>query len=458
MPFAIAANHAKLSCRSTLARQILKYLALLVRKYSVHPSLKEARLMATPLGTAQHDLGSLRIHEGQRKGSKLGKGLAIFFGGLVILGGIAGGVYAVWNQKPLVEVTTVHKPVGAGGREALLNASGYVTPRRRATIAAKITGRVTGVFFDEGTRVSEGQLLATLDDADVQKTLNSAKADRDSSQAAIADFRVQLKNAQTELHRADQLQKAGVQTQEQLDIARMNADSLQAKIDLAKAQVAGSESRILEAQQAVDNCTIKAPFAGIVVSKDAQVGEMVSPISAGGGFTRTGIATIVDMNSNEIEVDVNESYIARVKDRQKVTAILDAYPDWEIPSHVRTVIPTADRQKATVKVRISFLKLDPKILPDMGIKVTFLSDEPVKKADASAPVVAALLPNDALHDDGGKKIVFLVKNEKLERRAVAVGKAQGTQTEILSGIVAGDAVVVKGPANMQDGQTVQIKK
>ena len=171
----------------------------------------------------------------------------------------------------------MHKPVGAGGREALLNASGYVTPRRRATIAAKITGRVTGVFFDEGTRVSEGQLLATLDDADVQKTLNSAKADRDSAQAAIADFRVQLKNAQTELHRADQLQKAGVQTQEQLDIARMNADSLQAKIDLAKAQVAASESRILEAQQAVDNCTIKAPFAGIVVSKDAQVGEMVSP-------------------------------------------------------------------------------------------------------------------------------------------------------------------------------------
>ena len=216
--------------------------------------------------------------------------------------------------------------------------------------------------------------------------------------------------------------------------------------------------RIREAQQAVDNCTITAPYDGIVVSKDAQVGEMVSPVSAGGGFTRTGIATIVDMNSNEIEVDVNESYIARVKDHQKVTAILDAYPDWEIPSHVRTVIPTADRQKATVKVRISFDKLDPRILPDMGIKVTFLSDEPVKKVDASAPVVAALLPNDALHDDGGKKIVFLVKNEKLERRAVAVGKAQGTQTEILSGIVAGDAVVVKGPANMQDGQVVQIKK
>src|SRR5256885_10210817 len=150
------------------------------------------------------------------------------------------------------------------------------------------------------------------------------------------------------------------------------SDSLKAKIELAKQQVAASEARIGVAQQAVDNCTIRAPFAGIVVSKDAQVGEMVSPISAGGGFTRTGIATVVDMKSNEIEVDVNESYIARVHDGQKVTAILDAYPDWEIPSHVRTIIPTADRQKATVKVRISFDKLDPRILPDMGIKVTFL--------------------------------------------------------------------------------------
>jgi RND family efflux transporter MFP subunit len=413
--------------------------------------------MATTEIHPKADLGSLRIHDSHRSGGKMGKVLSYVSAaiGLVII--IAGIAYAFRNQTPVVEVVTAQKPE-AGGRSAILNASGYVTPRRRATIAAKITGRVTGVFFDEGTHVKAGQLLATLDDSDVKKALDSAKADRDSSQAAIADFQVQLKFSQIELRRAEQLQQAGVQTQEQLDTASTNVDSLKAKINLAKQQVQGSEMRIREAQQAVDNCTITAPYDGIVVSKDAQVGEMVSPISAGGGFTRTGIATIVDMNSNEIEVDVNESYIARVKDRQKVTAILDAYPDWEIPSHVRTVIPTADRQKATVKVRISFDKLDPRILPDMGIKVTFLSDEPVKKLDASAPVVAALLPTDSLHDDGGKKIVFLVKNDKLERRAVAVGNAQGAQTEILSGIVAGDAVVVKGPANMQDGLAVQIKK
>jgi len=413
--------------------------------------------MATTEIHPKADLGSLRIHDRHRSGGKTGKLLSYasaVLGAIVIIAGLA---YAFRNQTPAVEVVTAQKPE-AGGRSAILNASGYVTPRRRATIAAKITGRVTGVFFDEGTHVHQGQLLATLDDSDTKRALDSAKADRDASQAAIADYQVQLKFAQIQLRRADQLQKAGVQSQEQLDTVSTNADSLKAKIELAKQQVQSSEARIREAQQAVDNCVINAPYDGIVVSKDAQVGEMVSPISAGGGFTRTGIATIVDMNSNEIEVDVNESYIARVKDRQKVTAILDAYPNWEIPSHVRTVIPTADRQKATVKVRISFDKLDPRILPDMGIKVTFLSDEPVKKVDAAAPVVVALLPADALHDESGKKVVFLVKNDRLERRAVSVGSTEGSQTEILSGIVAGDAVVVRGPANMQDGQAVQIKK
>lgn len=413
--------------------------------------------MAATEMQAKPDLSSLRIQDSHRSGSKTGKFLGYASAALGVVVLIAGASFALRNQTPVVEVVTAEKPQ-AGGLEAILNASGYVTPRRRATIAAKITGRVTGVFFDEGTHVHPGQLLATLDDSDARRALDSAKADRNASQAAIADLQVQLHLAQIQLQRAQELRKAGVQSQEQLDTSSSAADSLAAKIELAKEQVQAADARIREAQQAVDNCVINAPYDGIVVSKDAQVGEMVSPNSAGGGFTRTGIATIVDMNSNEIEVDVNEAYIARVKDRQPVTAILDAYPNWEIPSHVRTVIPTADRQKATVKVRISFDKLDPRILPDMGVKVTFLEDAPVKKKDASAPVVAAVLPNEALHDENGKKIVFLVKNDRLERRAVAVGNTQGTQTEILSGLVAGDAVVLRGPANLQDGQAVQIKK
>ncbi len=381
---------------------------------------------------------------------------------VLIFAGIVAGAYALRSQRPVVEVATAAKP-DVGGRQALLNASGYITPRRRATIAAKITGRVTGVFFDEGTRVAEGQLLATLDDADVKRSLDSAKADRDAAQAAIADYEVQLKNAQILLHRAEQLQKAGVQTQEALDNAATAADSLKAKIELAKQQVAASEARIGMAQQAVDNCTIRAPFAGIVVSKDAQVGEMVSPNSAGGGFTRTGIATIVDMKSNEIEVDVNESYIARVENGQQVTATLDAYPDKPIPSKVRTVIPTADRQKATVKVRITILNLEKYdfILPDMGVKVAFLENEKPAAKDKNkdkGPQAVAFIPKGAVRSDANASFVFLIRDGKVERRAVNLGLDRGTDVAVLAGVTPGDSLVVKGPENLHDGDKVEIRQ
>jgi RND family efflux transporter MFP subunit len=409
--------------------------------------------MSTQTASPQHDLGSLRIDDHKRKPSNTGKRVGAFFA--VMLGGlvVAAGVYAYIHQKPLVEVIVVQK--AATGPQALLNASGYVTPQRRATVAAKITGRVTGVFFEEGMHVHQGFILATLDDSDLQKALTSARADRDATQANIADLQVQLKNANLELHRAKELQAAGVQTQEALDSALMASDSLKAKIATTEEQVAAAAARIQEAQQAVDNCVIRAPFDGIIVSKDAQVGEMVSPISAGGGFTRTGIATIVDMKSNEIEVDVNENYIARVQPGQEVTAILDAYPDWQIPSIVHMIIPTADRQKATVKVRIQFKKLDPRILPDMGVKVSFMGDEP-KKSIAADPAIA--VPQSAVRDDGGQKIVFLVKDDRLERRAVKVGANRGSDAEILAGLAAGDTVVVSGPADLHDGETIAVKK
>jgi RND family efflux transporter MFP subunit len=418
--------------------------------------------MATPPISAKPDLGSLRIHDGQRAKSGMGRRILYPAIPVLVFAGIVVAAFAFRNQKPVVEVATVAKPE-LGGHQTALNASGYITPRRRATIAAKITGRVTGVFFDEGTRVAQGQLLATLDDSDVKRALDSAVADRDASQAAIADYEVQLKNARTLLHRAEQLQKAGVQTQEALDNATTAADSLKAKIALAQQQVAAAESRIAVAQQAVDNCTIRAPFAGIVVSKDAQVGEMVSPISAGGGFTRTGIATIVDMKSNEIEVDVNESYIAKVKEGQQVTATLDAYPDKPIPCKVRTVIPTADRQKATVKVRITILNLDRYdfVLPDMGVKVAFLEEETpsasAKNKDRS-PQPVAYIPKAAVRSDSSASFVFLVHEGKVERRAVNLGLDRGTDVAVLAGLSPGDSLVVKGPESLQDGDKVEIRQ
>jgi len=423
--------------------------------------------MATPPKSLKSDLSSLRISDAKRTNSGSSRRWIWIVLAVIFLGLVGAAASAFRNRKVEVEVAAASRPVN--GPAGVLNASGYVTPRRRATIAAKITGRVTGVFFDEGTRVTEGQLLATLDDSDARRALDSAKADRDSSQAAIADYEVQLKNAEIELRRTQQLVKEGVSTQQALDSAVMSADSLRAKIALAKQQVVGADARIKEQQQAVDNCTIRAPFAGIVVSKDAQVGEMVSPVSAGGGFTRTGIATIVDLHSNEFEVDVSESYIAKVFPNQGVNAVLDAYPDWTIPGKVRTVIPTADRQKATVKVRISITEPDhvhlfdpakePRILPDMGVKVTFLETEPKvgSKTPAKSPAVA-MVPQKAIRQDNGSKFVFVVKNDTLERRAITTGETRGSDVEIIAGLQPDMLVVVGGPDGLRDGQSVQIQK
>ncbi len=398
------------------------------------------------------DISALKIDEKARpSGARWTRWIAVALGVLVIA---TGGVFALKGRKPDVDVVTVHSNAASAGGATLLNASGYVTPRRRSTIAAKITARVEQIYIDEGMRVEAGQVLAVLDQTDYKVRLESAIADRDSTRALLADLEVNLTNAERELHRSEELQKAQVSTQQSLDNSRTLVQSYQARIAQTRRQIEAAERRIAVAQQDLDNCTVRAPFAGVVVSKDAQRGEMVSPISAGGGFTRTGIATIVDMNSDEIEVDVNENYIARVRTGQPVTAILDAYPDWKIPSHVRTVIPTADRQKATVKVRISFDQLDPRILPDMGVKVSFLDD--TKPAERKAPKL--VVPKDAVRQENGTPVVFLLKDSVAERRAVKLGDASGSDLEVIAGLVDGDKIVSRVPESLRDGQQVNIKQ
>jgi len=397
------------------------------------------------------DLSALKIaeHARSRSGSKWLRWVAAAVGVCFLVFALG---FVLIGKAPSVQLATAHATSG-DTRVALLNASGYVTPRRRATVAAKITGRVVKMNAEEGMQVQEGQVLAVLDESDAQRRLISAQADRDATSAALADLQVNLVNADRELHRTQELEKAGVSSPQALDLARTTADSYRARIQSTDEQVRAADARIKMAQQDLDNCIVRAPFAGIVVSKDAQVGEMVSPVSAGGGFTRTGIATIVDMNSNEVEVDVNESYIARVEPGQPVTSVLDAYPDWKIPSHVRTVIPTADRQKATVKVRISFDKLDPRILPDMGVKVTFLSEE----TGAAKTVARVLAPHDAVRQENGQPVVFLYRDGKVERRAVRVGGTQGNDVEIIAGVADGDRLVV-GSEPLKDGQRVDAKQ
>jgi RND family efflux transporter MFP subunit len=398
------------------------------------------------------DLSALRIDERARRGPRRLGWRAIAVALVVLLAGAAGLFVALREKAPEVEVAAVR--ADTGGRAALLNASGYVTPRQRATIAAKITARVNEIYVDEGMQVESGQVLAKLDDSDARARLGSAAAERDATAATLGDLRVNLENAERELRRVDELWERKLVAEQARDQARMAVDSLKARLVLAREQVGAAEARVKVAQQDLDNCTVRAPFGGIVVSKDAQRGEMVSPVSAGGGFTRTGIATIVDMGSLEIEVDVNESYIARVKTGQPVTALLDAYPDWQIPAKVRTVIPTADRQKATVKVRATFDRLDPRILPDMGVKVTFLGEERSPPATAGRVLVARA----ALVEEGGTTAVFVHREGRVERRAVRLGQARGNEQEVLAGLSNGDQVVTTGAKQLRDGQSVRVKR
>jgi len=408
--------------------------------------------MVTRQVSTGRDLGSLKIDERTRKKSSPVRRALIYVAILAALVVAAGLFFAFNDRKPAVDVVLVQNPENQ--QVILLNANGYVTPRRRATVAAKITGQVIAVYAEEGMRVRAGQVLARLDDSDARVRLQSAKAERDASAATIADLEVNLANAQRELTRTRGLQAAGVRSVEALDQSQTAVDSLKARLALARKQVDAADAQIRVAQQDLDNCTVHSPFDGLVVSKDAQVGEMVSPISAGGGFTRTGIATVVDMKSLEIEVDVNESNIALVKPGQDVIANLDAYPSWNIPGRVRTIIPTADRQKATVKVRISFLKLDPRILPDMGIKVAFLE---LRAAKGKTDVVT-LIPSEAVRQDNGEPAVFVVRDGKVEKREVSLGAKRGASVEVLAGLAQGESVVVRGPADLHPGQAVEINR
>ena len=398
------------------------------------------------------DLSALRIDERARRDPKrfTWRSIAVALAALLLVA--AALVFVLRERAPEVEVTTVR--ADKGGRAALLNASGYVTPRQRATIAAKITARVNEIYVDEGMRVEPGQVLAKLDDSDARARLASASAERDATAATVGDLRVNLENAERELRRIEELWERKLVAEQARDQARMAVDSFRARITLAREQVGAAEARVKVAQQDLDNCTVRAPFGGIVVSKDAQRGEMVSPVSAGGGFTRTGIATIVDMDSLEIEVDVNESYIARVKAGQPLTAVLDAYPEWQIPAKVRTVIPTADRQKATVKVRAAFDRLDPRILPDMGVKVTFLGEE------RTAPSGAARIPvpKAAVLEEGGAAVVFVLREGRVERRAVRLGDARGNDREVIAGLSDGEQIATTGVKELRDGQAVRVKR
>ncbi len=376
---------------------------------------------------------------------------------LVVLLVVAGAAAWMWARAPrAVEVKTavVERPAAAGGGSAVLNASGYVVARRRATVSSKITGRVVDVRVEEGMPVRKNQVLARLDSATYDKALALAEAELQATRGAVAENRARLDLARLTVQRFRSLRADGIANQADLDNAETELRAYQARLALSEEQVSVSERQVALRQNDVADTVILAPFDGVAVSKDAQPGEMISPVSAGGGFTRTGICSLVDMSSLEIEVDVNEGYINRVSPGQRITAVLDAYPDWQIPGKVITMVPTADRQKATVLVRIAFDRLDPRILPDMGIKVAFLGSETT--AATSEPPVT--IPNGAVRTDAGSRIVFVVSGgDRAERRAVRVGAAREDRVEVLSGLAPGERIVLDPPASLKDGARIVVR-
>ncbi len=301
-----------------------------------------------------HTLEALRIdREAKQPGGRPGLLWGVLAALLVLV--LAGSWYW-WRMRAPVEVraVTVEQPSQGPGAGTVLNASGYVTARRRATVSSKVTGRVVEVLVEEGMQVHRGQVLARLDPTTAERALALAEAELDAARRAVAEYEVRLDQARLNAGRMRRLLSEGIATEAQRDDADAEVKALEARLALATEQVRVSERQVALRQADLADTVIVAPFSGVAISKDAQPGEMISPVSAGGGFTRTGICTLVDMESLEIEVDVNESYIHRVADGQRVEAVLDAYPDWRIPAHVITTVPTADRQKATVLVRIGF--------------------------------------------------------------------------------------------------------
>jgi len=373
---------------------------------------------------------------------------------------LAGTVYWLFLKPPAaIEVrTAVAREISNQAASTVLNASGYVTARRQATVSSKFTGKVMEVLIEEGMVVEKDQVLARLDDSNVRTSVALAEAQLISARTSLKETRALVTEARASFKRTRNLLERSLASEAEMDRARAAAESLEAQYERKQADVVVAEKQLEVYRQQLEDTIIRSPFSGVVVAKNAQPGEMISPVSAGGGFTRTGIGTIVDMASLEIEIDVNEAYINRVKSGQKTVATLDAYPGWEIPCHVIAIIPTADRQRATVEVRVGFDELDERILPDMGVKVAF-HEKNITGGDgvtsSGRDRAGVLVPQSAIVSTGDKQYVWLVADGRVERRAVATAGQRGTEILIVSGLIGGERVINSAPSGLENGSLVK---
>lgn len=339
---------------------------------------------------------------------------------------------------------------------SVLDATGYVVARRQASVSSKVTGRVLDVLIEEGDAVAKNQIVAHLDDVNVRKSFDIARAEMDAAKAQASEARAHFIEAKLSFERHTKLLQTQMVSQAAFDLAKANYDSARAQLNNREELVTLNERVLAQHKQTIDDYIVRAPFAGVVIAKTAQPGEMISPISAGSGFIRTGICTLVDMTSLEIQVDVNESFVQRVHAGQLAEAVLQAYPEWKIAAKVAAVVPTADRQKATVKVRVAFENLDPRILPDMGVKVSFLNPEPVEKPKSKEPL-GIRVPTTAVRSDNQNKFVYVVKDGLVQERKVKLNASYGSDVYISEGLSAGEDFVVEVSPKLKNGVKVTLE-
>ena len=403
-------------------------------------------------------LKELRIERHQREDHGRNPGRWLWIGGaivvlLLLLGGAARLFFG--QHAVIVQTATAVAPSAGSEAGAVLQATGYITARRQATVSAQITGTLTAVLIEEGDHVTQGQILARLDDSGFKASLAAAKAQADAAQAQVGQIQTQLAQGAHDAARLESLAARGLVSKQSAEQARTQVDSLRAQLNAQQQQARAAAAQAAVAQVNFDYCVVRAPFSGVVTTKDAQVGEIISPLSAGGGFTRTGVGTIVDMDSLEIDVDVNEAYIGRIKPGMSADAVLDAYPDWKIPARVVAIVPTADRGKATIKVRVALEKKDARVVPDMGARVSFLEEKP--KASASVPQ-GVLVPATAIVQRDGHSVVFVLDGNRVRQRTVnPAAQTYGDLRLLPAAVKPGDRVVVSPPAELRDGSDVQIK-
>lgn len=402
-------------------------------------------------------LGSLKIERGRPDDSPpAGRGrrrlVLIAVIGLLVLA--LGFVLATHDRAVAVRTVTARAPGAEAG--SVLDASGYVVARRRATVSSKVTGKVVELMIEEGTRVEEGQILARIDDSNLRAQLDLSRSQLEAARAQLTEVQVQLVEADRNLARTQELAGRKLLSQAALDNAQANAGTLKARLESTRRNVTVAERGVAVQQQQLDDTVVRAPFAGVITVKNAQPGEMISPLSAGGDGTRTGIGTLVDMDSLEVEVDVNENFINRVQAGQPAHATLNAYPDWKIPAKVVAVIPTADRSKATVKVRIAMDTHDPRVLPDMGARVSFMP-MPGQEAAKEAHEIAAVVNKSAVLTKDGASSVFVVgDDQRVTQRAVKVGKDTGADVEILDGLSGGETLAASELEKLKDGTRITV--